>query len=289
MSERAERSPPTDTGRCGEYAGYGLHWKAGEYACEPCLAARREYVRLRTAGELPPRRKKRSEPQQPPPEEPASGIEGKRIVVTGKLPLRRSEIAELIEAAGGIFVKTAVSTRTDYLVVGEPDSYVEEDGLTYKHRRALELGTAILTPQEFYELAGIDIDAAVANERTARRRASRPVEEPLEERVRNLEWQVAMLCRAVEQLLTLNGAADARWGADPELDEQRAVVIAAAEEYLAANPPPSEFTADGQELLRLRAGFTARRFAAEAAETFTELLQAVGVQPGANGAGASFT
>lgn len=36
----AERTPPTDTGRCGEPAGYGRHRRRGEHPCRPCTVAR---------------------------------------------------------------------------------------------------------------------------------------------------------------------------------------------------------------------------------------------------------
>ncbi|MFI1195499.1 hypothetical protein ACH4T9_19890 [Micromonospora sp. NPDC020750] len=40
-----ERRPPTDTGRCGEDAGYKRHHAAGEDPCEPCQVAHRQALR----------------------------------------------------------------------------------------------------------------------------------------------------------------------------------------------------------------------------------------------------
>jgi DNA ligase (NAD+) len=54
------------------------------------------------------------------PEERASGtgpLAGKRLCVTGKLSRPRSEIQQIIEAAGGLFV-ASVGKSTDYLVAG---------------------------------------------------------------------------------------------------------------------------------------------------------------------------
>lgn len=38
----ATKLPPTDTGRCGEYAGLRRHERRGETPCEPCKQGRRE-------------------------------------------------------------------------------------------------------------------------------------------------------------------------------------------------------------------------------------------------------
>lgn len=39
----ATKKPPTDTGRCGTYAGHQRHYKRGEENCGPCAQARRTY------------------------------------------------------------------------------------------------------------------------------------------------------------------------------------------------------------------------------------------------------
>ncbi|WFE41930.1 hypothetical protein [Micromonospora sp. WMMD998] len=41
----ATKKPPTDTGRCGTYAGHQRHRKRGEADCDPCAEARRDYHR----------------------------------------------------------------------------------------------------------------------------------------------------------------------------------------------------------------------------------------------------
>ncbi|KXK63380.1 hypothetical protein AWW66_03440 [Micromonospora rosaria] len=39
MTAAVELTAPTDTGRCGERAGYVRHRRAGEHPCEPCRRA----------------------------------------------------------------------------------------------------------------------------------------------------------------------------------------------------------------------------------------------------------
>lgn len=36
------KNPPTKHPQCGTSAGYHAHWRAGEYACEPCLKQNRK-------------------------------------------------------------------------------------------------------------------------------------------------------------------------------------------------------------------------------------------------------
>ena len=75
-----------------------------------------------------------------------SSITGKVFVVTGTLPnLSRDEAKDLIIAAGGK-VSSSISTKTDYLVLGEnPGS---------KHKKALELGIKMLTEEQLLSLMG---------------------------------------------------------------------------------------------------------------------------------------
>ena len=77
---------------------------------------------------------------------PAGPLAGKRFAITGRLrTLSREEAAQRIRAAGGT-VTDAVSSKTDYLVVGEdPGS---------KLARAQQLGVRTLTEEEFLELLG---------------------------------------------------------------------------------------------------------------------------------------
>ncbi len=73
---------------------------------------------------------------------------GKRFVVTGTLStMKRHEAEKVISDLGGQ-VMSGVSRTTDYLVVGaDPGS---------KYEKALELGTTILSEDEFIEMAGKD-------------------------------------------------------------------------------------------------------------------------------------
>lgn len=49
--------PPTDTGRCGEYAGYQRHQKRGETPCEACLKSKRDYESANGAARRAARRR----------------------------------------------------------------------------------------------------------------------------------------------------------------------------------------------------------------------------------------
>lgn len=69
---------------------------------------------------------------------PKSGslaLEGKKLVITGTLPVPRDDVKDLIEAHGGAVV-SSVSKKTDYLVAGE------EAGS--KLQKAVELGVTVL-------------------------------------------------------------------------------------------------------------------------------------------------
>ncbi|MCR4399042.1 MAG: NAD-dependent DNA ligase LigA, partial [Firmicutes bacterium] len=73
-------------------------------------------------------------------------LEGKRFVLTGTLgSMSRSDAESLIAELGGR-VMSGVSKATDYLVLGaDPGS---------KYQKALEIGTKILTEEEFLAMAG---------------------------------------------------------------------------------------------------------------------------------------
>jgi DNA ligase (NAD+) len=73
-------------------------------------------------------------------------LEGKTFVLSGTLAkFSRDEAADIIESLGGK-VTSSVSSKTDYLVVGEtPGS---------KFDKARELGVATLNEEEFSELIG---------------------------------------------------------------------------------------------------------------------------------------
>jgi len=76
----------------------------------------------------------------------ARPLEGKSFVLTGTLAkFSRDEAADIIESLGGK-VTSSVSSKTDYLVVGETPGT--------KFDKARELGVATLNEQEFLELIG---------------------------------------------------------------------------------------------------------------------------------------
>ena len=72
---------------------------------------------------------------------------GKTIVVTGKVePYTRDEMNSLIASLGAV-AGSSVSRKTDYLVCGEKAGS--------KLSKAQELGIRVLTPNEFFNMAGV--------------------------------------------------------------------------------------------------------------------------------------
>ena len=87
---------------------------------------------------------------------------GMNIVFTGRLSMER-ESAMQIAVNAGATIKTAVSKKTDYLIVGAQDiSLVGKDGLSGKEERAYALNEAgeanikIIGEGEFLRLAGLE-------------------------------------------------------------------------------------------------------------------------------------
>ncbi|MDK4673295.1 DNA ligase (NAD(+)) LigA, partial [Kingella kingae] len=73
-------------------------------------------------------------------------ISGKTFVLTGTFPtLKRDEAAAMIEAAGGK-VSGSVSKKTDFVVAG--------DATGSKLEKALSLGVAVLSEDEFLAMLG---------------------------------------------------------------------------------------------------------------------------------------
>ncbi|RME62689.1 MAG: NAD-dependent DNA ligase LigA, partial [Nitrospirae bacterium] len=70
-------------------------------------------------------------------------LEGLTFVITGTHPVPRKEIEDLIESLGG-HVASAVSRKTDYLIVGE------EPGS--KLQKAIQLGIKRINYDEFQQL-----------------------------------------------------------------------------------------------------------------------------------------
>lgn len=84
-------------------------------------------------------------------------MDGKAVVFTGALSFPRAAAKSLAEAAGAT-VKSAVSKRTDYLVVGEQDEIIVGcDGMSDKEEKAAALNAkgasiAVISEQEFLKL-----------------------------------------------------------------------------------------------------------------------------------------
>lgn len=84
-------------------------------------------------------------------------LDGKAVVFTGALSFPRAAAKSLAEAAGAT-VKSAVSKKTDYLVVGEQDKIIVGcDGMSDKEEKAAALNAkgasiAVISEQEFLKL-----------------------------------------------------------------------------------------------------------------------------------------
>ena len=96
------------------------------------------------------------------PDDEASAREtpltGKSIVFTGELTISRREAMQMAVNAGAV-IKSSVSSKTDYLVVGKQDiALVGEDGLSTKEEKAYALNESgkghvqFLNESEFLEL-----------------------------------------------------------------------------------------------------------------------------------------
>lgn len=90
--------------------------------------------------------------------DPSSPLCGKNIVFTGTLSMPREEAMQLAVNAGAV-LKTSVSRKTDFLVVGHQDiSVVGSDGMSSKEEKAHELNNSgkakiqIISENEFVEL-----------------------------------------------------------------------------------------------------------------------------------------
>ena len=95
--------------------------------------------------------------------DPSHPFYGKNLVFTGNLSMPRSA-ATLFAANAGAIIKSGVSSKTDYLVVGEQDiSLVGTDGISDKEEKAYDLNRAgkskikIIREDEFMELLGTPI------------------------------------------------------------------------------------------------------------------------------------
>lgn len=89
---------------------------------------------------------------------------GKNIVFTGELSIERNEARQIAVNAGAI-IKSGISRKVDYLVVGVQDkAIVGEDGLSSKEEKAYELNEAgaanivFLNEEQFLELAKSEVN-----------------------------------------------------------------------------------------------------------------------------------
>lgn len=99
--------------------------------------------------------------------DPSHPLCGKSIVFTGELRLSRREAAQLAADVGAV-VKTDVSGKTNFLVVGLQDAtFVGSSGISGKERKAKELNETgkgnirILSEQEFMDLVQQKTEAGV--------------------------------------------------------------------------------------------------------------------------------
>lgn len=90
--------------------------------------------------------------------DPSHPLYQKNVTFTGELrSLDRAEAMQMVVDVGGV-VKTSVSKKTHYLVIGVPDpQFIGEDGLSSKERKARELNAGgaqiiLLSEKEFLEL-----------------------------------------------------------------------------------------------------------------------------------------
>lgn len=72
-------------------------------------------------------------------------LDGKKICITGTLSAPRSDIEKHIKKNGGIVVGS-VSKNTDYLLTNDTDP------ASSKYKKALELGTPVLSEEKFFKL-----------------------------------------------------------------------------------------------------------------------------------------
>ncbi len=74
-------------------------------------------------------------------------LSGKKICITGALSQKRSVIEDHIRLAGAVVV-SSVSKNTDYLLTNETDPS------SSKFKKALELGIAVISEEEFLQMVG---------------------------------------------------------------------------------------------------------------------------------------
>lgn len=97
--------------------------------------------------------------------DPSHPLCGKCVVFTGELGISRRDAAQMAANVGAV-VKTDVSRKTDFLVVGQQDlSLVGSSGISVKEKKARELNNSgkgniqLLSEQEFVKLANAQKEA----------------------------------------------------------------------------------------------------------------------------------
>jgi DNA ligase (NAD+) len=74
-------------------------------------------------------------------------LDGKKFCITGALSAPRGEIEKMIKRLGGVVVGS-VSKNTDYLLTNDTDP------ASSKYKKALEVGTTVITENAFRDLVG---------------------------------------------------------------------------------------------------------------------------------------
>lgn len=142
-------------GRFSDYCLYVPEVKIKQYAClDPMTTFSRGNTHRRTFETVRP-----SDICPTCPEiDPTGPLYGKAIVFTGELSISRTEAAQLAVNAGAI-LKSGVSRKTDYLVVGAQDiALVGADGLSTKEEKAYDLNNQgkanirIIGEREYFDL-----------------------------------------------------------------------------------------------------------------------------------------
>lgn len=136
-----------------------------EASMEPIYSNMDVWVAENTNTYVPPILPKKVKPSDIPPiavnADPNNPLYGRRIVFTGELSIPREQAMRLAAEQGAI-LRTTVSGKTDFLVVGQQDlAVVGADGMSSKEEKAHllnDLGKGhiqIINETQFRELAGI--------------------------------------------------------------------------------------------------------------------------------------
>jgi DNA ligase (NAD+) len=81
-------------------------------------------------------------------------LAGKNFVVTGEASVPRKKLEKLIKECGGT-VKSSVSTKTDFLLIGSGES---DDFNSSKKRQALKLNKSIISEFDLFKMVGTNLE-----------------------------------------------------------------------------------------------------------------------------------